>query len=109
MSILQILIEDRTITHQKHINTNRDIFLLKLNDNVMARIKVQNDKIKEKVAKRSYQVGSPFKILKSAGQDSYIVQRYGKICIPEVTYMVGYCLVNLSIEQMRVILIYLII
>ena len=75
----------------------------------MARIKVQNDKIKEKVAKRSYQVGSPFKILKSAGQDSYIVQHYRNICIPEVTYMVGYCLVNLSIEQMRVILIYLII
>ena len=53
----------------------------------MARTKVQSDKAKGKVAKLSYQINGPVRILQYTGQCCYLVQQYGKPMNSEVKYM----------------------
>ena len=71
--ILKILIEDHHTVHRESINNHRNIVLFVVGGDVMARRKVQSNK----VGNPCYQVWGPFAIVKPTGHGSYIVQRGG--------------------------------
>ena len=77
-TILKILIEDRRTAHAERVNDSRNIFMMHPGDIVMARAAVQSGKRKDKVAKLRYTVRGPFRIIKSTGRGSYIVQKLNK-------------------------------
>ena len=59
-SILKILIEDRRTAHAKRINNSRNLVVLQDGDIIMARTAIQSNLAKNKVAKLSYSVRSPY-------------------------------------------------
>ena len=59
-SIVKILIENRRTGHTERINNSRNLVLFYASDIVMARITIQSDFFKNKVAKSSYSVRGPY-------------------------------------------------
>ena len=77
-SILQILIEERRMNHQKRLNKNRTPSNLKVGDIVKAHVQVQSNAASGTVDKLSYKARGPFKIIKELKFDSFEVQDYHK-------------------------------
>ena len=74
-TILKILIEDRRDAHAERVNNNKNIVNLVVGDIAMARTAVHSDASSNKVAKLSYQVRGPFRIVTCTGQGSYHVRK----------------------------------
>ena len=90
-SILKILIKDRRNMHAERVNNNKKSVELIVGDIVMARTAVQSDASTNKVAKLSYQVRGPFRIVKCTGHDSYLVKKLYKPDSPELKFMATIC------------------
>ena len=73
-SILKILIEDCRTTHAEHINNFRNLVVLHAGGIVIARKAGQSDLSKNKVAKLSSYVRSPYQIIRNIGFGSYFVR-----------------------------------
>ena len=69
-----MLIKDRRFIHAERVNNIKNIVELIVGDIVMARTTVQSDVSTNKVAKLSYQVRGPFRIVKCTGHGSYLVR-----------------------------------
>ena len=85
--IWKILIEDRRTIHAERVNNNKNIVVLIVGDIVMARTTVQSDTSTNKVAKLSYQVRGPFRIVKCTSHASYLVRKLYKSDSPELKFM----------------------
>ena len=86
-AILKILIEDRRDAHAERVNNNKNIVTLVVGDIVMARTAVHSDASSNKVAKLSYQVRGPFRIVTCTGQGSYHVRKLFKPDSPTLKFM----------------------
>ena len=86
-SILKILIDDRRTIHAERVNNNKNIFDFIVGDIVMVRTAVQSNATINKVAKLSYQVRGPFRIVKCTGHGSYLVRKLYKPDSPELRFM----------------------
>ena len=71
-AIFNILIEDCRDVHAEWANSNKNIVDLVVGDIVMARTAVYSESSSTKVAKLSYQVHGPFRIITCTGQGSYL-------------------------------------
>ena len=77
-SVLKILIEDRREAHAERVNNDKNVIELVDVDIVMTRTAVQSDASTNKVAKLSYQVYAPFRIVTCTGRESYLVRKLYK-------------------------------
>ena len=106
---MKILIEDRRTAHAERINNNRNVVVLETGDIVMARMTIQSNKQKEKVAKLYYAVRGPYQIILTTGHGSYFVRKLHRPDSPELKFMAYDLhpiphlsnLVNLSTPQIR--------
>lgn len=69
------------------VNNNRNIVELVAGDIVMARTTLLSDASKNKVAKLSYQVCGPFRIIIGIGRGRYLVRKLHKSDSPELKFM----------------------
>ena len=76
--ILAFMLEERRIERSERINERRNRVKYKVGDVVMARVAVQSDKSKNKVAKLVYKSRGPFIIMEDTGLGSYKCRRYGR-------------------------------
>ena len=79
--------EDRRERHRERVNEGRNLIRYKPGDIVMARVAVQSDSSKGKVAKLVYQSRGPFQVVRDTEHSSYLVQRYGKPKSPLQKFM----------------------
>ena len=86
-AILKILIEDRRDAHAERVNNNKNTVDLVVGDIVMTRTTVHSDASSNKVAKLSYQVRGPFRIVQCTGQGSYLVRKLYKPNSPMLKFM----------------------
>ena len=77
-AILKILIDDRRDAYAERVNNNNNIVDLVVGDIVMAQTTVHSDVSLNKVAKLTYQVRGPFRIVKYTGQGSCLVRKLYK-------------------------------
>ena len=73
--------------HAERVNNNKNIVEFIIGDIVMARTAVQSDASTNKVARLSYQVRGPFRIVKCIGYGSYLVRKLYKSNSPELKFM----------------------
>ena len=86
---MKVLFEYRRETYSKQVNNNKNIFELVVDDIVIARISVQSDASTNKVAKLSYQVRGPFRIITCTSQGSYLVRKLYNPDSSELNFMVA--------------------
>ena len=86
-AILKIPIEDQRDTHAKRINNNRNMVSMRPGDLVMTRTAVQRDNSKDRVAKLSYTVRGPFKIIRGTGREGYTFRKLNKPDSPELKFL----------------------
>ena len=86
-AILNILIEDRRDGHAERVNNNKNIVDLVVGDIVMVRTVVHSDASLKKLAKLSYHVRDPFRIVTFTGQGSYLVRKLYKVDSPTLKFM----------------------
>ena len=72
-SVLQILIEERRVTHREHYNKNKLACTLKFGDVVKAHVQFQSSADKEVASKLSYRAKYPITVTKDLRQ---IVSKY---------------------------------
>ena len=75
---MKILIEDRRKTHAEQVNNNRNIVELVVGNIFMARTAIQSNFSTNNVAKLSYQVCGPFRIVQYTGRGIYLVRNLFK-------------------------------
>ena len=71
---MKILIEDRRAAHVERVKSNKNIAELVVGDIVMTRTTIQSDVSKNKVAKLSYQVRGPYRIVKCTRRGSNLIR-----------------------------------
>lgn len=76
--ILAIMLEDRRVERSERINETRNLIQYKAGDIVMARVAIQSDSYKSKVAKIMYKSKGPYVIVKDNGTGSYECRKHGK-------------------------------
>ena len=67
--------EDRRTTHAERIDNTRNLIVLKPGDIVMDRTAIQRNKKREKVAKSTYTVRDPYKIILTTDHGSCFVRK----------------------------------
>ena len=76
--ILALILEDRRVERSERINETRNLIQYKVGDIVMARVAIQSDSSKNKVAKLMYKSKGPYVIVEDSGTGSYECRKYGK-------------------------------
>ena len=76
--ILAFMLEEKRILQSERVNERRKRITYKVGDIVMARVAVQSDKSKNKVAKLVYKSKGPYVIVEDTKLGSYMCRKYGR-------------------------------
>jgi hypothetical protein len=76
-NILALLIADRRAAHAERINETRNPIAYNVGDLVLARVQVQSDASRGRVAKLTYRIRGPFEIVARLDGGSYHIRRAG--------------------------------
>ena len=75
---LALILEERHIERSEQKNESRNLIKFKEGDIVMARVAVQSDSSKNKVAKLVYKSRGPYVVVRDTGLGSYECRKYGQ-------------------------------
>ena len=76
--VLALILEERHIERSEQKNESRNLIKFKEGDIVMARVAVQSDSSKNKVAKLVYKSRGPYVVVRDTGLGSYECRKYGQ-------------------------------
>jgi hypothetical protein len=84
--ILKIITEERRTYHRERINATRNQSLFHLDDIIMVRVQVQSNAEINRVAKLSYRLRGPYRIIECTGHGAYFLQKLDQPNSPKLKY-----------------------